>query len=163
MGGKAQFESVATNLGKIVGSLLSLEMGARLAIVKLDERADKQFQTQLPQVKAGDFVEINAFTNSDDLMQTLEKFNKYASLNCRLDIKQIVNLRDAVAHGRIFGYDSMEHLRLLKFSRKANAGKVSVELVQDMTDEWFMQSIRLLESAFEKVRIALDYEKREFS
>ena len=57
----------------------------------------------------------------------------------------------------------MKHLRLLKFSRKANAGKVSVELVQDMTDAWFIQSIQLLDSALEKVRIALDYEKRELS
>jgi len=163
MSDKAPFESHAINLGKIVGNLLSLEMGARLAIVKLDERAAKQVQAQLPQVKTGDLVEINAFTNSDDLMQTLEKFNKRAPLNCRLDIKSIVNLRDAMAHGRMFGYGSMKHLRLLKFSRKANAGKVSVELVQDMTDAWFMQSIQLLDSALEKVRIALDYEKRELS
>jgi len=163
MSDKVQFESHAMNLGKIVGNLLSLEMGARLAIVKLDEKAAKQVLAQLPQVKTGDLVEINAFTNSDDLMQTLEKFNKRVPLNCRLDIKLIVNLRDAIAHGRMFGYGSMKHLRLLKFSRKANVGKVSVELVQDMTDAWFMQSILLLDSALEKVRIALDYEKRELS
>ena len=160
---KPQFESHATNLGKIVGNLLSLEMGARLAIVKLDERAAKQVQAQLPQVKAGDLVEINAFTNDDDLKQTLEKFNKRAPLNCRLDIKAIVNLRDAMAHGRMFGVGSMKQLRLLKFSRKAKDGKVSVELVQDMTDAWFLQNIQLLNSALEKVRITLDYEKREFS
>ena len=137
-------------------------MGARLAIVKLDERAAKQVQAQLPRVKAGDCVEINAFTNSDDLRQTLEKFNRHAPLNCRLDINPIINLRDAMAHGRMFGYGSMKHLRLLKFSRKAKAEKVSVELVQDMTHAWFIQNIQLLDAALEKVRIALDYEKREF-
>ena len=161
MSHKAHFESHATNLGRIVGNLLSIEMGARMAIVKLDERAAKKVEAQLPQVKTGDSVEINAFTNSDDLRQTLEKFNKHAPLHCRLDINPIINLRDALAHGRVFGYGPIKHLRLLKFSRKANNGKVSVELVQDMTDAWFTQSIQFLDSAFEKVRIALDYEKRE--
>lgn len=138
-------------------------MGARLTIVKLDERAAKQVHAQLPGVKVGESIEVNSFTNSDDLMQTLEKFNKRVPVNCRLDIKPIVNLRDAMAHGRMFGYDSMRNLRLLKFSRKAKDGKVSVELVQDMTNEWFNQSIQLLDSALEKVRIALDYEKYELS
>jgi hypothetical protein len=163
MSEKAYFELHATNLGKIVGNLLSIEMGARLAIVKLDERAAKQVQAQLSQVNFGDYVEINAFTNDDDLRQTLEKFNKRAPLNCRLDIKPIVNLRDAMAHGRMFGLGSKRFLRLLKFSRKPTAGKVTVELVQDMTDAWFKQNIEFLDLALEKVRIALDYEKHELS
>lgn len=163
MSDKARFESLATNLGKMVGNLLSLEMGARLAIVKLNERASKQLLTQLPQVKVGDSVEINAFTNSDDLRVTLEKFNKHAPLKCRLDINPIVSLRDAIAHGRMFGYGSMKDLRLLKFSRKAVSGKLSVELAQDMTDTWFQDNTQLLNAALEKISIALDYEKREFS
>jgi hypothetical protein len=56
----------------------------------------------------------------------------------------------------------MKHLRLLKFSRKSKDGKVSVELAQDMTDVWFQTNIETLNAALEKVRNALDYEKREF-
>ena len=63
-------------------------------------------------------VELNAFTNGDDLAQTLEKYNKRAPLDYRIDISPIVNLRDTLAHGRMFGYGSMKSLRLLKFSRK---------------------------------------------
>jgi hypothetical protein len=163
MSDMAQFESLAISLGKIVGNLLSLEMGARLAIVKLDERAAKQVQSQLPQAKVGDSVEINAFTNSNDLRTTLEKFNKHAPLNCRLDINPIVSLRDAIAHGRMFGYGSMKHLRLLKFTRKAAGGKLTVELAQDMTNIWLQGNIQLLNTAFEKVRIALEYERKDFS
>jgi hypothetical protein len=105
---------------------------------------------------------VNAFTNSDDLKQTLEKYNKWAPLNYRIDIAPIVNMRDALGHGRAFGFGEMKHLRLLKFSRKSKDGKVSVELAQDMTDVWFQTNIETLNAALEKVRNALDYEKREF-
>lgn len=47
-----------------------------MAIVQLDTWAAAQVQTQLPQAKEDDWVEINAFTDSDDLRQALEKFNK---------------------------------------------------------------------------------------
>jgi hypothetical protein len=162
MSDRVRFELHALNLGKLVGNLLSLEMGARMAIVKLEERAAKQVQAQLPQVKVGDLVEVNAFTNSDDLKQTLEKYNKRAPVNCRIDMAPIVNMRDALGHGRAFGFGEMKHLRLLKFSRKSKDGKVSVELAQDMTDVWFQTNIETLNAALEKVRNALDYEKREF-
>ncbi len=162
MSDKAQFESHALNLGKVVGNLLMLEMGARMVIVKVDQRAAEQVQTQLPQVRTGDLVELNAFTNGDDLTQTLEKYNKRAPLDCRVDVMPIVRLRDALGHGRTFGFGSMKHLRLLKFSRKSMGGKVSVELATDMTEEWFRENIRMLIEALEKMRKALDYERREF-
>jgi hypothetical protein len=87
MSKKARFELHALNLGKLLGNLQSLEMGARMAIAKLDQWAARQIQTQLPQVKAGDFVELNAFSNSDDLTQTLDKYNKRAPAECRIDTR----------------------------------------------------------------------------
>lgn len=163
MSDKAHFELHAQNLGKLTGNLQSIEMGARLAIVRLDEAASRRVQAQLPQVKTGELVEVNAFTNNDDLNQTLEKYNKRAPTDYKIDIKPIVALRDALAHGRTFGFGAMKHLRLLKFSRKAKDGKVTVELAVDMTDGWFHDNIRLLNSAIEKITKALDYESREFS
>jgi len=155
------FQNHALNLGKLTGNLLSIEMGARLAIVKLDAHAASKVFSQLPQVKEGDLVEWNAFTNSDDLRQTLEKYNKHAPLECRLDVSSVVALRDALAHGRTFGFGTAKYLRLLKFSRKQNAGKIAVELAQDMTDSWFSESNQLLEKALSKITNALNYEKRE--
>jgi hypothetical protein len=162
MNDKVRFELHALNLGKLLGNLQSLEMGARMVIVKLDQWAAKQVQTQLPQVRTGDLVELNAFTNADDLTHTLEKYNKRVPLDCRIDVEPIVRLRDALAHGRTFGFGSMKHLRLLKFSRKAKEGKVSVELAEDMSGEWFLENILILQQAFERVTRALDYERREF-
>lgn len=163
MSDKASFELHAQNLGKLTGNLQSIEMGARLAIVRLDEAAGRHVQTQLPRVKAGEFVELNAFTNNDDLNRTLERYNKRVPFNCRIDIKPIVALRDALAHGRTFGFGSMKHLRLLKFSRKANDGKVAVELAVDMTGQWFQDNIRLLNHAMGQITKALDYESRELT
>lgn len=163
MNDKVRLETHALNLGRLIGNLQSLEMGARMVIVKLDQRSSHQEQVQLPQAKVGDMVELNAYTNNDDLTQTLQKYNKRAPLECRLDIGPIVNLRDALAHARVFGFGSMKPLRLLKFSRKANGGRVLVELALDMTDEWFLENIRMLEQAVGKIRKALDYEVKEFA
>lgn len=163
MDDKARFETHALNFGKLTGNLQMLEMGARMAIVKLDQRAADRVQMQLSQVKAGEMVNLDAFTNGDDLTQTLKKDNKRTPLDCRIEIGPIVNLRDALAHGRTFGYGSMKPLRLLKFSRKTKEGKVLAELALDMTDEWAFENIRILEQALGKIGKALNYEVREFT
>lgn len=160
-GSKKTFESHAENLGKLVGNLLSLELAARMAIVKLDTWAAAQVQTQLPQAKEDDWVGINAFTNGDDLRRTLEKFNKRTTPECRVDVDPVVKLRDALAHGRMFGYGQRKpdsHLRLLKFSSKKADNKVQVTLAVDMTTEWFRANIKLLVDALSKIAKALDYE-----
>ena len=58
MSDKARFESHALNLGKLTGNLQSLEMGARMVIVKLYQRAANQVQSQLPRVRTGDVMEL---------------------------------------------------------------------------------------------------------
>ena len=131
MSNKKNFEGHALNLGKLTGNLLSIEMAARIAIVKLDKHSASQVFTELPQVKEGDQVESNAFTNADDLRKTLEKYNKYAPNEYKVDVAFIVGLRDALAHGRTFGFGNIGCLRLLKFKRKKNnKGRVTVEVAQ---------------------------------
>jgi hypothetical protein len=146
---KDHFENHALKLGKIAGNLQTIEMAARLAIVKLDEYSASKVETQLPLVKDEEWVELNAFTNFNDLRQTLEKYNKHAPLECKVDINPIVNLRDALAHGRTFGFGNMKHLRLLNFQRKQDNGKVAVELAHDMNDEWFDANIEMLNKALD--------------
>jgi len=161
---KAYFEAHAMSLGKLLGNLQSIEMGARLAIVKLDSRVAEGVESQLPTVKAGDEVELNAFSNNDDLRQTLEKFNSRAPLKCHIDVNPVVELRDALAHGRTFGSGPVSGpLRLLKFSRKSKDKRVLVELAEDMTPEWFREKVSMLERAIERVRVVLDYDKQEFT
>ncbi|ARU86737.1 hypothetical protein [Pseudomonas sp. M30-35] len=162
MSTKAKFELHALNLGKLVGNLLTIEMAARMFLAKHDEDFQSKIATQLPRVSEGDLVESDAFTNADDLRQTLQKYNKRAPNALAVPIDEIVSLRDALAHGRTFGFGEIQHLRLLKFSRKAAEGKHRVELAQDMSETWFVHNIRVLESALQSLTQALDYEQREF-
>jgi hypothetical protein len=150
-----------------VGNLLSLELGARMAIAKRDARLAALIQTQLPQVKEGDWVECNPLTNKDDLQNTLQNYNKRATDECKIDIMRIIRLRDALAHGRAFGFGSPQarpFLRLLKFSRKPDAhGKLQVTMAVDMTEDWFKENLNFLMSALQKVTIMMDYEMRDLS
>jgi hypothetical protein len=159
----SDFERHALNLGKLVGNLLTIEMAARMFIAKHDEKSSFIFSTQLPTVKAGDLVDNDAFTNPDDLRQTLRKYNKRAPSEYKVPIDEIVDLRDAIAHGRSFGFGNMKHLRLLKFSRKKIGEKVKVDLVKDMDDEWFVVNICLLNTSIDKLTKSLNYETKEFA
>jgi len=159
-----QFETHALRLGKIVGNLQTLEFAARMAITKLDARQAGLVSSQLPQVKEGDWVEMNALTNADDLLQTLEKYNKQAPADCRVDVKSIVRLRDALAHGRTFNFGNSRpaYLRLLKFGRKPDTqNRVQVTMAVDMTESWFIRNIEFLQEATAKVAKAMDYEVRD--
>jgi hypothetical protein len=155
------FELHALRLGKLLGNLQSIEMGARLFLDKVDVQRASQILISLPQLKEGDWVECSPLTNGQDLRQVLERFNKFAPEQ-RIEVDQIVRLRDALAHGRVFGYGSMQvakSLRLLKFARKENTGKVQVVMVEDMTEKWFDENLEFLKDALEKIRTALNWEK----
>lgn len=132
-----RFEAHALRLGKLVGNLQSIELAARLALTKLQTPARlAEAETELPRIRQGDRVTKSAITNSDDLSRTLQKYNKRVPLECRVAYRQIVGLRDALAHGRTFGSGAPGEgpLRLLKFSRESDRErKVEVTMAADMT------------------------------
>ncbi|RRV17062.1 hypothetical protein [Pseudomonas saudiphocaensis] len=162
MSNRSDLEKHALNLGKLVGNLLTIEMAARMFIAEHEAKSGVNFATQLPTLKAGDLVENDAFSNPDDLRQTLRKYNKRAPSEYKIAIDEIVNLRDALAHGRSFGFGNSTHLRLLKFSRKKIGEKIKVEQAKDMDDAWFSANILLLNLALEKLTKSLNYEQKEF-
>jgi len=146
----------ALSLGKLLGNLQTIETGTRLFLAKAD---------MIPELKKGDWAELTPLTNNLDLRRVLEKYNK-AAKNCRVVIDRIVNLRDALAHGRVFGRGPIQNvhsLRLLKFKRKAEAKKVQVEIAEEMTEGWFKENIEFLLNSLEKIRTALDWDKTDLS
>jgi len=158
----ARLERHALNMGKLVGNLLMLELAARLFISAQDER--NRVQIQIQHVKEGDRVPINPLTNGDDLRRTLEKYNKRAPTTYRLDIAPIVRLRDAIAHGCMFGFGSFDNVpRLVKFGMQKKSGTVGVTMVIDMTATWFTQNNTLVFAALNRVRLALGWEEQEFT
>lgn len=153
----SQFELHALSLGKLIGNLQTIEMVARLFLAKVDE---------VPEWKRGDWVELSPLTNNLDLRGVLEKYNKVAKSHRVDDIDRIVNLRDALAHGRVFGRGPIQtaiSLRLLKFEREAKDTKVQVAMAEDMTKEWFNDNIEFLLNSFDKIRIALGWNKTDLT
>jgi len=160
------FETHASNLGRLVGNLQMIEMGARIAIAKRDAWQAKREMVSLPQVKRGDLVEISPLTDTNDLRNTLERYNKFAPLECRVSVDLIVELRDALAHGRVFGHgpqNSLSSLRLVKFDTDKRDNKVEVKMVVEMTDSWFKENIEFSMNALLRVAKAMDYGTRELS
>jgi len=96
MSTKEKFELHALNLGKLVGNLLTIEMAARMFLAKHEENFQSKVTTQLSQVSEGNLVESDAFTNPDDLRQTLKKYNKRAPDALAIPVNEIVALRDAL-------------------------------------------------------------------
>lgn len=120
---------------------------------------------EVPEWKSGDWVELSPLTNDLDLRGVLERYNK-AAKEYRVDIERIVNLRDALAHGRVFGRGPIQtaiSFRLLKFEREAKDKKVQVAMAKDMTKEWFNENIEFLLKSLEKIRIALEWNKTDLT
>ena len=152
----------AQQLGKIVQNLLSIELGARMAIDKLDIWKQGRAKTPLPLVTTGQWVDIDVYTNDNDLNQTLERYNKFAPDDLKVDVKQIVALRDAIAHGRQFGIIGSDVMRLVKFGKERRNNQVETLLAVDLAPEWFLPNLAMLSKALDKIGGALGYEKREF-
>jgi hypothetical protein len=162
------WDTHALLLGKLTGNLLSIELSARIMVAQQQAGGDlKSTRPKLPQLNEGDWVEITPISNNDSLSRALDNYNECvrpSSPELIVDTKAIVFLRDALAHGRAFGVTdktSGPHLRLLKFSKEVQNGKVKVTLRVDMTKEWFDAQAAMLSAAVSKVAKALNFESKE--
>ncbi len=94
----------------------------------------------------------------------LENYNKCVKRNhpdLKVDAKKIMFLRDALAHGRAFGRSDHGSLRLVKFNRKVEKGKVKVTMSVDMTEDWFNLQVKMLNEANLRIAKALDFNVQE--
>jgi hypothetical protein len=151
-------------LGKLIGNLLTIELLARLFLH--NSGGQPQNLNELLRVKVEEFVSLSPLTDGRSLREVLEAYNKSAK-NYPVETSRIVDLRDALAHGKVFGSGSIQTvtvLRLLKFKRNNKKDKkVQVTVAEDMTEAWFVDNIKFLEDSAEKIRIALGYGKDKIS
>jgi hypothetical protein len=130
-------EGYATKLGKIWGNFHSLETVLRAILAQRDLRealtADQSFET----LAAGDLVRETPLTDYASLGQIIKQFNTVVSADRRID-PTLVELRDALAHGRVWSSNGSFPLRLLKFDRPKD-GSVRVTWATTLTDEWLDQ------------------------
>jgi hypothetical protein len=164
-------EQHAFHLGKLVGNLITIELLARMVIALQEVGGNlRKVMPPLPAIKQGDMVDLTPLSNKEDMSWALEKYNsivKNSRPELKVEVKEIVFLRDALAHGRAFGLNipgAGLELRLLKFGRKPNRErKVPVSLRVDMTKEWFDNKNNLVTSSMDKIGAALNWGKIDFA
>lgn len=142
------------NLGKLLVNFHALEAALRLLLFEF-ERASDSLSTQLGDLhdlKVGDVVPENAFTNWDSLRELIDKYNnnpKIISSGLGID-RELVDIRDALAHGRIFGKHPLPPFKLVKFNQPRNK-QVKVTFSVELTQEWLMRQQARVQDAFFKV------------
>jgi hypothetical protein len=128
------------NLGKLLVNFQSLEFVLRAFLYESTkntiQNASSHDKLKLDKLKEGDLVGENAFTNYDTLKKLIVKYNnnaKISSANFTID-ETIVDVRDAITHGRVFGDIPEPPMTLLKFSEPSNK-QVKVTFSVQMTKE----------------------------
>jgi len=85
----------------------------------------------------------------DSLWQLIKKFNDLPHHTKSVD-PSLVDLRDALAHGRVFAGPDDDHFRIVKFDKPAN-GSARISYNQVMTEQWFIEGKRRVREAIEIV------------
>lgn len=147
-------DKYAENLGKLVTNFQSLEFSLRSFLVNAEIGSGASFpqSANLNTLIAGDLVPENAFTNYDSLGRLIEKYNNYPGVisgGLTIDAT-LVDVRDAIAHGRVSSPTPSSTLQLLKFAKPRDK-KVKVTFSVSMTKEWFQQQISRTYESVRKV------------
>jgi len=149
----------ALRLGKLVGNIQSLEFALRAFLVNNEIDLGSRFpqSANLHDMNEGDIAPLNSFTNYDNLGQLIKKYNNNPRiLSAGLTIDEtLVDIRDAVAHGRVSAATPSSSLKLLKFDKPKN-NQVKVTFSVTMTKEWFGEQVRRVYNAVLKVSEAND-------
>jgi len=146
-------------LGGLLANFQSLEFILRVFLHKLPSARPLGYPhgTDIYSFPIGSTLPVNELTSYDSLGSLIKKYN--AELNLRHPGLQIdptlVDLRDALAHGRVSapaGDNTL--LRLLKFSKPDANGQVRVVFNSEMTRAWFKSQKRRILEAVERVQQA---------
>jgi hypothetical protein len=137
----------AVHLGGLIANFHSLEFILRSFLQKQPNARpyNLPFGKDLYTYPVGTELEVNEMTSFDSLGELVKKFNKFAkNENLKLLDERIVDIRDALAHGRISAPSSNYQLRLIKFSRPNKNNKVKISFNEILTDDWFVLHKKLV-------------------
>ena len=138
------------SIGKLISNLQSLEFLLRGFLATIYDSDSDGLIPGMPKdmydLQAGQTVPINHITNYESLRQIIDKYNDYVKeedISLLLNRQQLVDLRDAMAHGRVSSAAPTPLLKILKFDRP-DGGQARVMLSQTMDDAWFKSQISLV-------------------
>lgn len=125
-------DETRSKVGAIVANLQSLEFALRLVLAASEPHAGVKLD--LDRLRVGNRVPESPLTNYDTLGQVIEKVNRCfvaRGVADKVDAS-VVEIRDALAHGRVFALRPDGPYRLVKFAKPVN-GAVEVASVAELT------------------------------
>lgn len=130
-------------LGRLISNIVQLEFAIRVAL-HLQEPEEARMSTEVLRfAKPGDIFPENYLTNWDSLGKLITEYNRREQARGGRTIdKAIVDLRDALAHGRMSASTLTSEHRLMRFSQPDRSSRaVIVERVETLTLEWLEQQV----------------------
>jgi hypothetical protein len=141
----------AEHLGGLLGNLHTLEFSIRLCLAqRLGSPARGLYADDFREVTVGTHVPDTDMSNFASFGQLIDKFNTVFGLSGSIDDRELVRLRDVLAHGRVFAGPHDDHFRIIKFEPPSN-GLAKVSYNQVMTEEWFTSNKQFVREAIETV------------
>src|SRR5258708_31368257 len=133
----------ATLMGKLLLSFQCLEAALRAFVYEQRDPPHEPLApgTDLDTMTFGDVVPENAITRWDSLTHLIKRYNRAISDGQLAVDPSLVDLRDALAHGRMAASLSDRNFRLIKFT-PPYAGRVEVGSRQDVSKDWTEKQIR---------------------
>ncbi len=139
------FDERTRCLGQLLSTFQGLEFMVRAFLYKR-EGPEGAVVDDSPDFNAavGSFVPISSYSDFRSLDPLVRAYNKLIRRVGRVDLaidEGIVDVRDAIAHGRIFGTPGSETLELVKFDKpdKTTPGVVRVAVRCTLTTEWLKE------------------------
>lgn len=146
----------AIRLGKLVGNLQSLEFGLRgvLAQGESSKASDAGSGLDALNFAVGSDVPETNITSYASLPRLVKLFNARANINGWDEVNvAVVELRDALAHGRTSSASPEFPLKLVKFDKPQN-GRVRVTYSEIMDEAWFDRQMQMLRQAMNAIERA---------
>jgi hypothetical protein len=152
-----QLERHSCDLGKLVGNFQTLEYILRWFLYQEEGAPGIPVGVDWHSLSIGDQLPVNALTNFDSLGSLIDKFNRIVGrTNPELLIdRALVDLRDALAHGRVSAPMGTADVRLMKFGKPID-GFVSTVFSAKLTSEWMEERRTDVMAAVRKVASASD-------
>jgi len=143
-------DELPTALGKIHVNLQAFEFLLRLFLY--ESVGPKDAALNFDKLTVGDWVQENPITNYDSLEILVRKVNERLEAIGKPDRvdRSLVDIRDALAHGRSLSSQPTGPFQLLKFSRPIQ-GKVKVTTALYLTPQWLMDQIKHTNDEVQKI------------
>jgi hypothetical protein len=143
----------AKKLGCLFCNFQSLELCLRAFLHNLPSTTPSgvEYGTCMYSLPVGSELNESPFTNYDTLATLIEKYNAEVGSGSFAPIdRTLVEVRDALAHGRVSAPMVCGTLRLIKFT-KPKDGRVKIAFSAAMTESWFTHQIERVSQAIKEV------------